>query len=91
MAPGLAIVHADRYFPNLVVGDKDQCPWPFLRREIPHNLCVDRRFPAVGFLSHDEAHLLHNTALAFQGKRAHLRGHPISGIPDEQLGLFRRG
>ncbi len=70
VAPELAIVEADRFFPNLIVGDKSKSAWPFLRRQIPHNWYVDRRFPTIGFLSRDEAHLLYNLAREFQGKRA---------------------
>lgn len=70
VSPGLAIVQPDAAFPNMVVGDPMGCPWPYLRREIPHNWYVDRRQPVVGFLSRDEAHILYNLALPFKGKRA---------------------
>jgi predicted O-methyltransferase YrrM len=63
-------VNADRFFPDMVVGDKSACPWPYLRRQIPHRWYVDRRAPAMGFLSRDEAHLLYNTALLFRGRPA---------------------
>ncbi|WP_019503037.1 class I SAM-dependent methyltransferase [Pseudanabaena sp. PCC 6802] len=70
VSPGLQIVQPDLYFPNMVAGDPNLCPWKYLRREIPHNWYVDRRHPICGFLSRDEAHILYNTALRFKGKRA---------------------
>jgi len=70
VSPGLKIILPDAYFPNMVVGDTNTCPWPYLRREIKHNWYVDRRASSVGFLSRDEAHILYNTALQFAGKKA---------------------
>jgi cephalosporin hydroxylase len=70
VSPGLSLVNADAHFPNLTLGDRTLITWPYLRKEIPHNWYVDRRCPTVGFLSRDEAHLLYNLALAFQGKPA---------------------
>ncbi|WP_448600789.1 TylF/MycF/NovP-related O-methyltransferase [Thermoleptolyngbya sp.] len=70
VSPGLSIVRPDAAFPNMEVGDRQACGWPYLRREIPHNWYVDRRQPVVGFLSRDEALILYNTALQFQGQRA---------------------
>ncbi|MGB8690366.1 MAG: TylF/MycF/NovP-related O-methyltransferase [Microcoleus sp.] len=70
ISPGFKIILPDAYFPNMIVGDTQTCPWPYLRREIPHNWYVDRRAPSVGFLSRDEAHILYNTALQFTGKKA---------------------
>lgn len=70
VAPGLQIVQPDAAFPHMVQGDRSQCDWPYLRREVPHNWYVDERFPVVGFLSRDEANLLYNLALQFKGKRA---------------------
>ncbi|MEG4285997.1 TylF/MycF/NovP-related O-methyltransferase [Microcoleus sp. A006_D1] len=70
VSPGLKIILPDAYFPNMIVGDTNTCPWPYLRREIPHNWYVDRRASSVGFLSRDEAHILYNTALQFAGKKA---------------------
>lgn len=69
VSPRFEIVQLDQYFPHMIVGNIDNCTWPYLRREIPHNWYVDRRIPTVGFLSRDEAHILYNTALRFQGKR----------------------
>ena len=68
VSEGLAIVIPDACFPNMVVGDKDGHPWPYLRKNIKHNWYCDRRAPMVGFLSRDEAVLLHNLALQFRGK-----------------------
>ncbi len=70
ISPGFKIILPDAYFPNMIVGDTQTCPWPYLRREIPHNWYVDERVPSVGFLSRDEAHILYNTALLFTGKKA---------------------
>ncbi|MCU0541346.1 MAG: class I SAM-dependent methyltransferase [Oscillatoriaceae cyanobacterium Prado104] len=70
VSPGLQIILPDAHFPHMVVGDTNTCPWPYLRREIPHNWYVDRRANTVGFLSRDEAHILYNTALKFAGKKA---------------------
>ncbi|UFP93067.1 class I SAM-dependent methyltransferase [Gloeobacter morelensis MG652769] len=70
ICPGLQSVRVDHCFPNMVVGDPVTCPWPYLRREIPHNWYVDRRYPHVGFLNRDEVHILYNTALKFSGKKA---------------------
>ncbi|MGL5062425.1 MAG: CmcI family methyltransferase [Microcoleus sp.] len=70
VAPGLQIILPDVHFPNMIVGDPNNCPWTYLRREIPHNWYVDRRANTVGFLSRDEAHILYNTSLKFTGKKA---------------------
>lgn len=70
VSPELALVQPDEAFPHLMVGDPQTCPWPYLRREIPHNWYVDQRLPTVGFLSRDEAHILYNSALLFAGKQA---------------------
>lgn len=55
-------------FPEMVLGDTANQSWPYLRREIGHNWYVDRRNPAVGFVSVDEAAILYNTAKLFVGK-----------------------
>ena len=70
VSPGLEVVRADRYFPNLRVGNKELCRWTHLRRQIPHRWYVDRREPLTGFLNRDEAHILYNTALRFRGRPA---------------------
>ncbi len=70
ISPGFTIILPDAHFPNMIVGDTQTCPWPYLRREVPHNWYVDARAPSVGFLSRDEAHILYNTALQFTGKKA---------------------
>jgi predicted O-methyltransferase YrrM len=51
-------------------GNTGDCDWPYLRREIMHKWYVDRRHPSVGFLSRDEAMILHNAALRFTGQAA---------------------
>jgi GT2 family glycosyltransferase/glycosyltransferase involved in cell wall biosynthesis len=70
VSEGLSIVMPDSCFPNMIVGDKANHPWPYLRREISHNWYCDRRAPEVGFLNRDEAILLYNLALPFRGKPA---------------------
>ncbi|MDE5073206.1 MAG: glycosyltransferase, partial [Trichodesmium sp. St5_bin8] len=70
VSPGFSIILPDKNFPNLIIGDKKYSTWRYSRREIPHNRYVDKRFPAVGFNNRDEVHILYNTALKFQGKKA---------------------
>jgi predicted O-methyltransferase YrrM len=68
VSPNLEQVWPDAAFPHMVVGDTAECGWPYLRREIAHNWYVDRRTPAIGFVSRDEAALLYNTALRMRGR-----------------------
>ena len=68
VADGLSVVILDDLFPNMIVGDKANHPWPYLRREVPHNWYCDRRYPEVGFLNRDEVMLIYNLALQFSGK-----------------------
>jgi GT2 family glycosyltransferase/glycosyltransferase involved in cell wall biosynthesis len=70
VSEGLSVVMPDSCFPNMIVGDKANHPWPYLRREVSHNWYCDRRAPEVGFLNRDEAILLYNLALPFRGKPA---------------------
>lgn len=70
VSPGLAIARPDHCFPHLQIGDAQRQSWPWLRREIPHNWYVDRRWPGIGFLNRDEAAILYNSALQFKGRRA---------------------
>ena len=70
VSPEFAVVRLDSCFPNMRIGDGSKCPWPYLRYEIPHNWYEDLRFPTVGFINRDEAHIVYNTALRFQVKRA---------------------
>jgi len=70
VSPGLAIIQPDSCFPNMVLGNKYDSFWLYLRRDINHNWYVDQRQSGVGFVSRDEAHILYNTALKFQGKPA---------------------
>lgn len=69
VSPGMLVVFPDKSFPNLIIGDKKYSLWRYSRKEIPHNRYVDRRYPGVGFLNRDEAHILYNTALRFRGKK----------------------
>jgi hypothetical protein len=70
ISPGLEQISLDDCFPNMVVADPSTFPWRYLRREIPHRWYMDRRAPVAGFVSRDEAHILYNSALQFQGQRA---------------------
>jgi predicted O-methyltransferase YrrM/predicted nucleic acid-binding Zn-ribbon protein len=70
VSPGMVAVKLDRCFPRMVIGNPEDCRWPFLRGEVPHNWYVDVRHPIVGFINRDEVHILFNNALKFQGKRA---------------------
>jgi tetratricopeptide (TPR) repeat protein/glycosyltransferase involved in cell wall biosynthesis len=70
VAPGWAVLRPDACFPAMQVGDRRATAWPYLRREVPHPWYVDRRWPAIGWLSRDEAHLLYQSALQFRGQRA---------------------
>jgi predicted O-methyltransferase YrrM len=70
VSPGLEIVFPDRCFPHIGRGDKFGHPWPYLRREVPHNWYCDTRKPLMGFINRDEAVLLYNIARAFRGRRA---------------------
>lgn len=69
VSPNFALVMPDREFPEKILGDRNACPWLYLRREVPHNWYVDRRIPTWGFVSRDEASILYNTALLFRGKK----------------------
>lgn len=70
VSPGLRVIVPDACFPNMVRGDQSASNWSFLRRGLPHAWLVDRRIPSWGFLNRDEAHILHNLALAFHGQPA---------------------
>jgi predicted O-methyltransferase YrrM len=69
VSPGLEIVCPDRCFPHIGRGDKLDHPWPYLRREVPHNWYSDKRKPLMGFINRDEAVLLYNIARTFRGRR----------------------
>src|SRR5215469_16647650 len=68
VAPGLRRIQPDAAFPNMIVGDPAASSWHYLRREIRHNWYVDRRNPAIGFCTRDEAAILFNTARQFAGR-----------------------
>lgn len=69
VSPNLQVVRPDAAFPFMVHGDKSVMQWPWFRPHIPHNWYVDSRAPFVGFVSRDEAAILYNTGLLFNGKR----------------------
>jgi predicted O-methyltransferase YrrM len=70
VSPGFSTVQPDSCFPNMILGNKYDSSWLYLRRDIRHNFYVDQRLSHVGFVSRDEAHILYNTALKFSGKKA---------------------
>lgn len=70
ISPEFQVTRPDRAFPNMMLGNPSVHSWPYLRREIPHKWYVDKRYPHIGFLSRDEAHILYNNALQFRGKKA---------------------
>ncbi|MEL6504233.1 MAG: class I SAM-dependent methyltransferase [Pseudomonadota bacterium] len=70
VSPGLKRVRPDSLFPHMRVGNTNSNNWQYLRREVPHNWYVDERYPVMGFLSRDEAAIVHNLALLFKGKPA---------------------
>lgn len=67
VAPDLAIVIPDSCFPNMIKGDVSLNSWRYLRKGHSHSWYTDKRGPAWGFLSRDEAILLYNIALSFEG------------------------
>ena len=70
VSPGFLRVRADAHFPNMTIVDPQGHPWPYVRKASPHNWYADRRNPLIGFVSRDEAHILFNTALRFDGMSA---------------------
>lgn len=70
LSPNLVGIRPDAAFPHMIARDPADHPWPWLRREIPHRWYCDRRAPGTGFVSRDEAAILHNTALRFPGQPA---------------------
>lgn len=70
VSPGMTEIILDSSFPYMIEGNRDRCGWKYLRREIPHKWYVDKRNPGIGFLSRDEAHILHNNALSFKNRPA---------------------
>lgn len=71
-SPGLKVVRPDHCFPHLAAHDAASGAgrWKYFRSEIPHNYYCDGRSPETGFLSRDEALLLHNLALPFRDAAA---------------------
>ena len=69
VSPGFEVVCPDACFPNMVRGDAQNHPWPYLRREIGHAWYVDQRKPLMGFMSRDEANLLYAIARQFNQAR----------------------
>lgn len=69
VSAGLVDPRLQHLFPNMIESDRSLNNWKYLRREIPHVWRADKRSPVMGFISVDEATLLHNLALPFAGKR----------------------
>jgi len=70
VSPGLLRAKLDMHFPHMVRGDPRSNAWPYLRRPPAHNWYVDKREGKTGFVSRDEAHILFNTALKYEGRQA---------------------
>jgi hypothetical protein len=70
VSPGFVCEDLSHAFPHRVTGDKQNHPWVFLRREVDHGWYVDDRNPMMGFLSADEASVLHTLALALPDSEA---------------------
>ena len=70
VSKALTKVKPDALFPHKVAGNPNVNDWEYLRREVPHIWHVDERFPRMGFLSRDEASIVHNLAKLFKGKKA---------------------
>ena len=70
VSPGLLPVRPDAHFPDMILGDANASSWAYLRPKSPHNWYIDQRWPGIGFLSRDEAHILYNAALQAAGKPA---------------------
>ena len=62
VSPGFESPDFGASFPHRIIGDKASHPWIFLRREVPHRWYVDERNPLMGFMSVDEASILHTMA-----------------------------
>lgn len=60
----------DEHFPNRVPGCKSDNPWVYLRSWVPHKWYVDQRNPIMGFVSSDEAAILHTLAGIIPDARA---------------------
>jgi cephalosporin hydroxylase/tetratricopeptide (TPR) repeat protein len=70
VSPGFATVKPDQAFPHLISGTPETCPWGYAQPQVTHNWYGDERWQRVGFLSRDEAMILHNTALQFSGQQS---------------------
>lgn len=70
VSPNLSIVRPDAAFQRLMIGDAAAASrgWPYFRRWVKSNWYVDGETPDCGFVNRDEASILYNNALLFQGK-----------------------
>lgn len=69
VSPAFQRIHLDACFPHMATADPAASDWPH-EQPGPHLWYCDRRFPRTGLPNRDEAHLLYNTALRFEGKPA---------------------
>jgi predicted O-methyltransferase YrrM len=70
VSPGLRPLWPAEFFPCLWAAEPRTVRASWLRSDIRHICYVDRREPAMPLLSRDEAHLLYNNALLYQGQAA---------------------
>jgi archaellum component FlaC len=70
VSPGFSYIDFSHAFPHRILGDKENHPWVFLRREIGHGWYVDERNPLMGFASVDESSVLHTLALTIPNAEA---------------------
>jgi predicted O-methyltransferase YrrM len=73
VSPNFKRIKLDEHFPNMIkVTDNSVINQIDLikTRKLHHNHYADKRHPTCGFVNRDEAHILYNTALMFQGKKA---------------------
>ena len=69
-SPNFDHINLTLRFPQMVESNPTTHLWPHLRKNTNHKWYVDSRFPNVGFLNHDEAMILYNTAKLFRGQSA---------------------
>mgnify|MGYP005841867447 CR=1 FL=1 len=70
VSPGFAQIQPDGAFPDLVRIAPEELPGDDPLRSLPHHCYGDRQWSGAECLSRDEAHLLYNTALHYQGRRS---------------------
>lgn len=69
VSPNLSLILPDHAFSNVItVSEASFFDWAYWRNGISHNVYVDKRWPDMGLVNRDEAHILYNTALQFKGQ-----------------------